>query len=458
MLRGIVWRRPGRGSSVPRSSPTLPRTRAAACRSSGPGVLAAASAVALIAWVPLPVHGHALAVQTLAAGGDISRTRLDGGRRSSGGHQVTPSKGLESALRGAVAHRASRPRSRRCRGRPRPGAVDRPARAAHRPAGRRAALRRRGPRRQAEAVPLLERVAGHRRPARRRWSASTAISWPGCGCSGQFGMSPETSQVTSRLSQATTSSSHCHSPCRSSGSQHVSGSEGRGSRGLVAQSLLLFLGPVDGDVELAVGQPDLLPGHGKRKHIELGASRRACSDVTAHSLSVRSRRRRNRGGAPQRERRSPEPRGHDHAAVVGEARAHRPLVDQPPLLGLALHAAVQLDDDRLAVLGDHRRPPFGQLADLLGPGDGDVSPAEVLRVPCILRQRSLHGGGAMSAPSQDGRLTRWRPATGRRDASPARRTVTLLSVGLLLAALAGCGDPDDGDGGGGGGYIVGSQA
>jgi hypothetical protein len=62
----------------------------------------------------------------------------------------------------------------------------------------------------------------------------------------------------------------------------------------------------------------------------------------------------------------------------------------------------------------------------------------------------------MSEPSRRHRSTRWRPAAVPRDARPASRTVKLLSAGLLLAALAGCGDPDDGDGGGGGGgYIVG---
>ena len=36
-----------------------------------------------------------------------------------------------------------------------------------------------------------------------------------------------------------------------------------------------------------------------------------------------------------------------------------------------------------------------------------------------------------------------------------RRAATALTVGLLLPALAGCGDPGGG-GGGGGGYVVGS--
>lgn len=62
----------------------------------------------------------------------------------------------------------------------------------------------------------------------------------------------------------------------------------------------------------------------------------------------------------------------------------------------------------------------------------------------------------MSAPSQETRATRWRPAAIAGDARLVHRAVKWLSVGLLLAALAGCGDPDDG-GGGGGGYIIGSH-
>ncbi|CAA9354504.1 MAG: hypothetical protein AVDCRST_MAG29-2499 [uncultured Nocardioidaceae bacterium] len=49
-------------------------------------------------------------------------------------------------------------------------------------------------------------------------------------------------------------------------------------------------------------------------------------------------------------------------------------------------------------------------------------------------------------------------ARARRPAcwSGAGRVASLLTAGLLLAALSGCGDPDGG-GGGGGGYVVGSN-
>ncbi len=50
------------------------------------------------------------------------------------------------------------------------------------------------------------------------------------------------------------------------------------------------------------------------------------------------------------------------------------------------------------------------------------------------------------------------PAAAPSTARPVRRPVQLLSAGLLVVALlAGCGDPDDGGGGGGGGYIVGKD-
>ena len=62
-------------------------------------------------------------------------------------------------------------------------------------------------------------------------------------------------------------------------------------------------------------------------------------------------------------------------SLVSRSR-RAPLVGQQALAGLALHAAVQLGDDRLAVLGDHQGLPLGQLADLLGPHDRDVVAGE----------------------------------------------------------------------------------
>ena len=61
----------------------------------------------------------------------------------------------------------------------------------------------------------------------------------------------------------------------------------------------------------------------------------------------------------------------------------------------------------------------------------------------------------MCGTPQDGtsRTTRAAASSSPRLVS---RSVRLLSVGLLVVALAGCGDPDDG-GGGGGGYIIGEH-
>ncbi len=46
------------------------------------------------------------------------------------------------------------------------------------------------------------------------------------------------------------------------------------------------------------------------------------------------------------------------------------------------------------------------------------------------------------------------PARRPAQSTGVRRAATVATVGLLLAALTACGDPDEG--GGGGGYVVGT--